>query len=621
MSRFRQLLSLIAEGNQEYYPDSFMPGVGIDENTLLMLHGNEYKDVSDYNCAVTNSNTTIVTDVVKFKSAFKNTVAQSSSYYIHAKLPKKLTSVFTVDFWFNPTSYSPTYGAFFTIGTRYSNGMFFQLIDSYNIIDMYVCGTQGTTSLKDKVPLNKWTHWALVGDGTKVVLYINGKNVIQWSGAKNIQQDDVYIFKTKDYGRSVPGYFEEIRVSDVARWTEDFEPPTRPYGTAAPPPQPDVVTYTMIDYLHFTGTQYIDTNYALWKDRNWKMEYTFSVDQHYDWNNMWGFDDIEDINNEAWIYSTGRYNIRVGGLSKQDVGYISPLTKHTVVHDNTGTVLNTTIDGGTAVNNGSRANTNATNTLCFGHRLGGAYFLGKLYEIKFWSNGTLVRHLVPAINDVTSTGGLYDTIEGKFYPNAGSGEFIYGYTDGTNTYTPVSYLQSTGVQYINTGVAPTTKDTMVEVQYAFINNKGTGFDSIIGSRRSNSTGRFYPVSCDGTSKVRHVMGDTTLTSQYDLGQVHTVIFNNSAGKCIVDGGEVGSVGTSFNTHTYPMYLFGLNMDGGFQYASISRIYYCKIWQNNTLVRDFVPCKAADNTPGFFDRVTSTFYTNSGSGTFTIGQEG
>ena len=50
-------------------------------------------------------------------------------------------------------------------------------------------------------------------------------------------------------------------------------------------------------------------------------------------------------------------------------------------------------------------------------------------------------------------------------------------------------------------------------------------------------------------------------SSYDLNQIHTVIFNNSSGQCSVDGTVVGDVGTSFKVHSYPMFLFGLNMDG------------------------------------------------------------
>ena len=612
MSIFRQLLALAAEGNQEYYPDFVIPG-GIDENTLLMLHGDEYADASQYNRPVTNSNTSIVTNDVKFKSAFYSTGKQSSNYYVYSQLPEKLGTTFTVDFWFKPTSYSPTYGCFFSVGTQYTNGIFFQLIDHMDIIDIYICNQQKTAPLKTNVPLNVWKHWALVGTETSCILYLDGKALITWP-AKNIDQDQVYLFKSLGLGRSVPGYFEEVRISNVARWTEDFEPPERPYGTPAPLEIPS--TYTTMDYLQFDGTQYINTDYALWRNQDWKMEFTLSIDRHYDWNNLWGFDGTEDTTNEAWVYATGKYNIRVGGLSKQDVGYLAANTKYTIVHDNTGSQLSTVINGGTPVTS-SRANTNANRDLCFGHRTGGTYFIGKLYEIKFWSGGELVRHLVPAIKDIDGTMGMYDLVGEKFYDNAGAGKFTGGYTDGTSVYTPVAYLESTGTQYIDTGIAPDTIDTQVDIKYAYTGNLNTGFDSVIGSRDGDGNTRFYPSSCDGTSSVRHILGDTVLTSYYDYGE-HIAIFNTPDRECTVDNIPLGSLGTSFTPHTIPMYLFGLNCEGTFSYASKSRIYYCKIYKEGNLVCDLVPCINSGDIPGFYDKVSKTFLTNRGTGAFTYG---
>jgi hypothetical protein len=65
-------------------------------------------------------------------------------------------------------------------------------------------------------------------------------------------------------------------------------------------------------------------------------------------------------------------------------------------------------------------------------------------------------------------------------------------------------------------------------------------------------------------------------------------------------------------------MFGLNCEGSFSYASKSKIYYCKIWQEGRLVRHFVPCINLAQVAGFYDLVTNTFYTNAGSGTFTTG---
>lgn len=49
-----------------------------------------------------------------------------------------------------------------------------------------------------------------------------------------------------------------------------------------------------------------------------------------------------------------------------------------------------------------------------------------------------------------------------------------------------------------------------------------------------------------------------------------------------------------------------------------KLYYCKIWDNGSLVRNFVPCKNTSGILGLYDIVNNVFYTNAGTGTFTAG---
>lgn len=54
----------------------------------------------------------------------------------------------------------------------------------------------------------------------------------------------------------------------------------------------------------------------------------------------------------------------------------------------------------------------------------GIYNGMKLYEWKYWHNGTLMQHLLPA-TDNNSVPCLYDLITGNYYYNAGTGTFNY----------------------------------------------------------------------------------------------------------------------------------------------------------------------------------------------------
>ena len=48
----------------------------------------------------------------------------------------------------------------------------------------------------------------------------------------------------------------------------------------------------------------------------------------------------------------------------------------------------------------------------------------RLYSFKIYEGETLMRNFVPCIESATGKAGLYDTVEGKFYGNAGNGAFV-----------------------------------------------------------------------------------------------------------------------------------------------------------------------------------------------------
>lgn len=73
---------------------------------------------------------------------------------------------------------------------------------------------------------------------------------------------------------------------------------------------------------------------------------------------------------------------------------------------------------------------------------------------------------------------------------------------------------------------------------------------------------------------------------------------------------------------YNAYIFGTNRGGTFNEPSDNlSVYYCKIYDNGTLIRNFIPAKRnSDNVLGLYDIVNSKFYTNAGTGTFIAGPE-
>lgn len=258
---------------------------------------------------------------------------------------------------------------------------------------------------------------------------------------------------------------------------------------------------------------------------------------------------------------------------------------------------------------------------------------GNIYGCKIWKSGALVRDFVPAI-DPKGVVCLFDKVGGKYYYNAGTGTFIPSEDAHVQE---LEYLESTGTQYIDTGYAPTSNTNSMKAQmkhsylsYKTAQNKNPfmfGSSTLVGNLRCyNRFGLLnnnfvYTVTRDSSREI-----DTNISPV--LGTVYdteySVNFGASASLKILNGSTVVVNDTQTgnmqrSTETY--YLFAINhnvtVDGIRE--TIGRIYSCKIYDNGTLVRDFMPARRlADNVLGMWDKVNKVFYTNAGTGTFVAG---
>ena len=82
------------------------------------------------------------------------------------------------------------------------------------------------------VRLNEWVHRAVVRQGSNFYLFENGKLINSLSSSSSIYNPgNVYLGRYYDSSKHFwKGYIKNFRISDVVRWTNNFTPPTRPYG-------------------------------------------------------------------------------------------------------------------------------------------------------------------------------------------------------------------------------------------------------------------------------------------------------------------------------------------------------------------------------------------------------
>lgn len=215
-----------------------MMGAGItrpDENTLLLLHGEKLVDASRYEVPLTNQNVVVSSAQSKFGGA--SLYFNGSSRILYPGIATNLSSGnWTVDWWEYPTSSSSE--ARFC--TEYTAGDYGGILLGYNGTLLYISNALNNWSVVSgasafTVTPNTWTHWAIVRNGNTLSTYRNGTLYWTTSISGNIYHSNgTFMGAIGDYRSGDPsqfiGYIDEFRVSNVARWTGNFTPPTKPYS-------------------------------------------------------------------------------------------------------------------------------------------------------------------------------------------------------------------------------------------------------------------------------------------------------------------------------------------------------------------------------------------------------
>ena len=211
---------------------------------------------------------------------------------------------------------------------------------------------------------------------------------------------------------------------------------------------------------------------------------------------------------------------------------------------------------------------------------------------------------------------LSNTLKGKLdFEND-----IVGYGDTTQAIIPseyqqVEYIESTGPAYIDTGFIPNT-NTKIDIEFETI-ALGT-YGTIFGGEDNYSSNAFHLYSSSNNFDIGFGARYTAETIPYSLNTKYTLVMDKT-------GLTLNSTTGTFSTNTIStnnsIFLFAVNrgtskvIDSNAQ----KRIYYCKLYDNGTLVRNMIPCyRISDNVIGMYDIVNNTFYTNAGTGTFTKG---
>lgn len=194
-------------------------------------------------------------------------------------------------------------------------------------------------------------------------------------------------------------------------------------------------------------------------------------------------------------------------------------------------------------------------------------------------------------------------------------------------YTEISYLESDGYQYIDTGISGGTNASYeIKAQHTTAEYQVNSYDCLFAGDKSGTVPYVTYYTWDGL----HTVADSGSLYQTNLFAMKNdnniyIVRHNSDGTLFKgnEGGEITQrtpvvgdasavAGRGWGASTW----FVFSSHGGNSSISM-RLYGLKMYTDGVLVRDFIPVRRdSDGEYGLFDNVTETFFGNIGTGAFT-----
>lgn len=190
-------------------------------------------------------------------------------------------------------------------------------------------------------------------------------------------------------------------------------------------------------------------------------------------------------------------------------------------------------------------------------------------------------------------------------------------------YTQLEYLESTGTQYINTGIIPSSDiEVAMDVQLTSVSQGETKMLFGCNNYYSGST-KYYMLMLKMTS-------DLPLQVNCGANGVDTLDIPITSASIARTNAQLSVNGTLFTatifdstiTRTFSgglptisIYLFARSVANAVSNRIMMKLYRCTVSASGVSY-DFIPTlRLSDNKPGLYDIINNQFYTNAGTGEF------
>lgn len=174
-------------------------------------------------------------------------------------------------------------------------------------------------------------------------------------------------------------------------------------------------------------------------------------------------------------------------------------------------------------------------------------------------------------------------------------------------YTELQYLESSGTQWIDTGVKP-DQTYALKIKFQTEQPSSGGIAVSDANWQSNGFGIWCNAAAFGNGTMQTTEWHGTTPIEIELSQQGL----------FVNGNLTWTPDTATFTVPANMTLFALNRNGSIAEKLTGKIYFAQLLKAGKPVRNFIPCTNPSGIPGMYDAVEGKFYGNAGTGVFLAG---
>ena len=183
----------------------------------------------------------------------------------------------------------------------------------------------------------------------------------------------------------------------------------------------------------------------------------------------------------------------------------------------------------------------------------------------------------------------------------------------------IEYIESTGTQWIDTGVAPVN---IGKLSSNFMPFSTGNYSTFSGARNGNNDPGSLQIRVGNASKLVYIGANSgNNNAPFVFSTWNSVELTAGQRDIVINGSTITLSTVSALTCTIDMPIPGLRTSE----TSISQILHCRIksyaiWNvSNTPVRDLIPVRVG--TVGYmYDRVSGQLFGNAGTGSFVLGPD-